>query len=655
MSIKQPDVKRERPWFDCFSSSGEADVVRLCDIGVVAIGFALTIYLTLSTLGFLPAGTLEYYANFALAIAVAASLMAVRDVIQARAISRRLVVSARLVVAICALIVTVGSFLYLRVNVVAITNAAPFFTSSEEIMGFTLIASVIALVYLIWGGLLTGIAIIPILYFFFGHFIKIPLLGTPTYTVAFILNYISLNIQNGFFQFVPVTVDKLYFLVLFGALLFSTGMLTLAHEVGKYVGSKVRGGAAFPAIIGSGTVGMVVGQAVANIGLSGSLTIPLMIKNGFRPSMAAAIETMASTSGQFMPPILGLAGFLIAATLYIPYSVVAERSLIPACLFLGGIVIGVLRYAASAQLPKYIEKTKRDVIARMLPTLVIPFAVVFVILFRYQVADWAGLAGIVSACVLALAQGKYRPRVSDYIGGFKKGFELIVALSVLAIAIGPIAQAFITTNLAGRLVTQVAVLLPHGKLVLLVVGMCLSLVLGMGLPTPIAYLVAAMVMVPFMQQLAHIPAIYAHFFVFYFAVFSTLTPPVAVGVMAASRIAGASFYATARDAMRFAAVTFIIPFAFVYNPSLLNFPHVGSDLVWSIIEVLVVQWVTAVAVFGYLRRRLSAYEEIVAIAGSVAGLGIIIRPDYTTYGIFLGLVAILVACTSMTKREISTA
>jgi TRAP-type uncharacterized transport system fused permease subunit len=148
--------------------------------------------------------------------------------------------------------------------------------------------------------------------------------------------------------------------------------------------------------------------------------------------------------------------------------------------------------------------------------------------------------------------------------------------------------------------------------------MCVSLVLGMGLPTPVAYIIVALALVPFMQQIG-LPPLQAHFFVFYFAVFSTLTPPVAVSVLAAAKLADASFLATAKDSIKIALTTFIIPFAFVFSPELMSFPNLTWAVVPAVLEVVAIQWTVSIASYGHIFRPLSGWERTVFAAAAIAG------------------------------------
>ena len=324
------------------------------------------------------------------------------------------------------------------------------------------------------------------------------------------------------FWFARVAADNIYFLIIYASILLGVGMLKLVIEVGKVAGNHVRGGAAFPAIIGSGIVASVMGQAVANVVLTGRLTIPMMKERGFRPNMAGAIEAVASTSGQIMPPVLGLAGFIIAVFLNIPYLDVALAGLIPALLFLSGATIGVLSEALRAGLPTLNETIDGTVIVRLLPPFLISFGVVLWLLLGYYSPSYAGLFGIVAALAACAFQGRHRPTRAELLEAFTDGMRLVTLLSLLLIAIGPLAQTFQTTNLAQRLGVLFSQIVPDSTLLILSGAMVISLLLGMGLPTPVAYLVVALSLTPFIQS-AGVEPLVAHFFVFYFAVFSTLT------------------------------------------------------------------------------------------------------------------------------------
>jgi TRAP-type uncharacterized transport system fused permease subunit len=238
---------------------------------------------------------------------------------------------------------------------------------------------------------------------------------------------------------------------------------------------------------------------------------------------------------------------------------------------------------------------------------------------------------------LCLFQGKYRPTWKTMFAAIDDGLMLITILSLLTIAIGPLAQMVITTNLSGKLASILVAYLPDVRLLMLFVAMLVALAMGMGLPTPVAYVVVALVLAPFLQELGA-PPLQAHFFVFYFAVFSTLTPPIAVGVLAAAKLANAGLLATARDSLKLAITTFIIPFGFVYHPEIMSFPNLTWSVLPPVITLVVLQWTTAVACFGYFTRPLTGLERWGFGLVCVLGFFAVISPGIMLSLIYAGLV-----------------
>jgi len=413
-------------------------------------------------------------------------------------------------------------------------------------------------------------------------------------------------------------------------------------EAGRLVGGRLAGGAAAPAVLGSGAVGAVMGTAVSNVVLCGRFTIPLMTRYGYSPAMAGAIEPTASTCGQIMPPVLGLAAFLIASTLGIAYIEVVKAAVLPGVLYITGVAIGVAVYAMRHRLPKLTEPVNMQIIWRLLPAFGISFLTVIILLVNYYSPSVAGIAGVIVALALSVFQGPYRPKLKELKAAVQEGLMLVSLLSLLLIAIGPIGQAFQTTNLSGKLGIWLITILPDSKIILLIGAAILSIILGIGLPTPVAYLVAALAVVPFMIQIGIAP-LQAHYFAFYFAVYATLSPPVAESVLAAAKISGAGFWDTGMHAMKLAATTFIIPFAFVFNPELMAFPDLSWKMIWAVVEVLLVQAMSSIFLYGYFRRSLSAAERFVSFVVVMLGYTAIMRPEALYTYLALGSMAALIA------------
>jgi TRAP transporter 4TM/12TM fusion protein len=601
-------------------------------------GALLTVYVTLALFGYVRSSS-QHYAAFAFAVMFISGVAAIR-----MAIDRRRAEPGyrwfwpRLGTATLGwLLATLGG-LYILWHAQRLEVESPFFQDFDMAIGIAFTVGVLLLTWLHWGTVLTLMIGASIVYFFYGHLIGNPLLGHPPYEPKFVMNYIGLGTTQGFFWFAQTAVDDIYYLILYASVLFGIGMLGSILELGKAMGNRIAGGAAGPAVIGSGIVSMVMGVAVSNVVLTGRFTIPMMKKYGYSPAMAGAIEAAASTSGQIMPPVLGLAAFIIASFLSMKYIDVVKAAVIPGALYMTGIAIGVIVYAKRNRLPKLVEQVDIQAILRTLPAFLVSFVVVCWLLIDYYSPSLAGFTGCIVALALCLFQGKYRPKPRQLMLALEEGLEMMAVLALLLIAIGPLGQAFLTTGLSGRLGSFLVTVLPDNALVLLMGAAVLSLILGMGLPTPVAYLIVAIALVPFLQQLG-LKAFLAHYFVFYFAVYSALTPPVAVAALAGAKLAGASNWETAKESMKLATTTFIIPFAFVYRPQLLDFPNVGWNVVPPLVEILLIQWTSSIALYGYFRRALAPVES--AFFGVVTLIGywaMITEPVYSTL-VFLGATA----------------
>ena len=608
----------------------------------VALGTILTVYIAFSTLGYI-SNSKVHYANFTLCIMLLSSLYGIQILVdEFNKHTNRKVFYFRAWLLLVGASLAIAGAAFVRIHAIRLDQIHPFFEDFDFYMGLIFLTGVLLLTWFHWGLILTSLIALTVIYFFFGHLVTLPVLMLPEYDPKFVMNYLGLGLAEGMFWFARVAADNIYFLIIYASLLLGVGMLNLVIEIGKVAGNRVRGGAAFPAIVGSGIVASVMGQAVANVVLTGRLTIPMMKSRGFRPNMAGAIEAVASTSGQIMPPVLGLAAFIIAVFLNVPYMDVALAGLIPALLFLSGVTFGVLVNAYQEDLPKLSETIDADAIKRLLPAFLLSFGVVLVLLLGYYSPSFAGLLGIAVALAVSPLQGRYRPTRKALFDSFSEGLALITLLSLLLIAVGPLAQTFQTTNLAQRLGAFLSQIVPDSKLLMLTGAMVVSLLLGMGLPTPVAYLVVALSLVPFIMATG-VEAIVAHFFVFYFAVFSTLTPPVAVSALAAAKLSGGTFFGTALDAMKLMLTTFIIPFSFCYHPQLLKFPNIGWDVIPPIALIIVLQITTSAACYGYFFTRLTWVERWLFAFVTASGLFLLFgwsRHELIGTGIIL-----LITCT----------
>jgi TRAP transporter 4TM/12TM fusion protein len=631
---------------------------RILDTLTLVVGVSMILYVGVAVFG-LVRSSAQHYSVFVLFVMLMSCIASFKLLVGERIGKRRgdegyeeegaappgppgLLWWARGVIATIGSILAITGAAYILIHADRLEKSAPFFATFDMAFGWVFTVGVLLLTLIHWGPTLTAIVALAIAYFFYGHLIDHPLLSHPRYEHAFVMNYIGLGVTGGFFMFAQTASDDIFFLVIYATTLFGLGMMPMIVEAGRLAGGRFKGGAAAPAIIGSGAVAALMGTAVSNVVLCGRFTIPLMVKGGYSRPMAGAIEATASTAGQIMPPVLGLAAFLIAAFLGIAYIEVVKAAVLPGLLYMTGVSIGVIVYAKRYDLPRLEGGANLRMVWRLIPAFAVSFLVVIFMLVNFYSPSMAGLAGIVTALALSIFQGPYRPTVKGMRAALLDGLALVSLLSLLLIAIGPLGQAFQTTNLSGKLGIWLISILPDSRIVLLIGAAVLSIVLGIGLPTPVAYLIAALAVVPFMIQIGIAP-LQAHYFAFYFAIYATLSPPVAESVLAAAKLAGSGFWETGIHAMKLAATTFIIPFAFVFNPELMAFPNFSWRMGWAFAEVLVVQWTSSVFLYGYFMRPLAGFERWGFGIAVLLGYGAIMKAEpiytYLAYGLTLALTA----------------
>ncbi len=407
---------------------------------------------------------------------------------------------------------------------------------------------------------------------------------------------------------------------LFGALLFKVGGSGFFTGISMALMGRSRGGPAKIAIIGSSLFGTISGSAVSNVLTIGVVTIPLMKKVGYRPTFAAAVEACASTGGQLMPPVMGIAAFIMAEFLQVPYASVALAALIPAMLFYLALFIQVdLEAARSAMVP--MESGQIPDIRKVLKDgwyFSIPFAVLIYALFwRGYEAETAGLLAIVVTVVLAVVfrSGGRRIGIKDLYETLRDTGKTVVELFMIGAAAGIIIGSLNYSGV-GFSLTLSLVTLGGGTLIgLLVIAAIASIILGMGMPTVGVYILLATLIAPALVEL-NIQPMAAHMFILYFGCLSMITPPVCIAAFAAANLAGSDPMRTGYVSMALGWSVFLVPFMFVFSGTLL----LQGGLLPILLDVAtagVAIWIISAAVIGYSLRHLGAIDRtIYFIAGA---------------------------------------
>jgi TRAP transporter 4TM/12TM fusion protein len=429
--------------------------------------------------------------------------------------------------------------------------------------------------------------------------------------------------------------------VLFGAFMERTGIGQLFMDFALSLTGHTAGGPGKVAVVSSSMFGTVSGSAVANVLVDGPITIPLMKRTGFRPAFAAAVESVASTGGQIMPPIMGAAAFVMAEFLAVSYFQVTLWALIPAALYYVAVFFAVhfeSKRVGLLGLPRSEIPRFRDVM-RERGHLFIPILVVLGGLIYGYSAPLCALAATLSCIPVAMLRKSTRKGISwrtvwgALEDGAKNSIAVALACACAGIIIGVITQTGAAINF-----TALVVGLAQEMLVLaLILTMLAGIILGMGMPTTPAYIVMVSLLVPAIIKLGAIPPA-AHMFAFYFAILSAITPPVALAVYAAAGLAKANLWETGWVAVRVGAAGFIVPFMFVFEPSLLMIGH-WSVILHSFVTATIGTICLAAGLFGYLLREARIWERVALVAAAV----LLIKPGIATDLIGAGLLLAVIA------------
>ena len=410
--------------------------------------------------------------------------------------------------------------------------------------------------------------------------------------------------------------------ILFGSLLTVTGGSRFFTELALLGMGRFRGGSAKIAVAASALFGSISGSAVANVVATGVVTIPMIKKSGYAPHQAGAIEAVASTGGQLMPPVMGAAAFLMAEFLQIPYGEVVLAALVPALLYYAALFIQADLEAARrgiTRVPEADIPRARDVLPGL--HFIVPFVVLIVGLFSFNIQpETAVLGSAVSLIVLSFVFGYRgeRPKIRAVLDAFRNTgigvIEIILITAGAGFVIGVLSISGLGFNL-----TLALVQIGAGSLVLLLLLAALvCIVLGMGLPTAGVYVLLAALVAPAMVQVGVVP-IAAHMYVMYFGMMSMITPPVAIAAYAAAGLARADPMRTGWEACRFGWSAFVVPFLFVLSPTLLLIGPADA-VALAIVTAALGIWLTSIGLAGYFMRPMSAGLRIAFGAAGILAL-----------------------------------
>jgi TRAP transporter 4TM/12TM fusion protein len=464
------------------------------------------------------------------------------------------------------------------------------------------------------------------------------------------------KVQGGGLLNTPVQVCSKFIIVfiIFGAFLERTGISQFFIDMANALVGRFSGGPAKVAVISSALCGMVSGSSVGNTVTTGSVTIPMMKRTGYKAEFAGAVEAAASTGGQIMPPIMGAAAFLMAEYMNLPYGQVALKAILPAVLYFLGIYIAVhlearklgLRGIPKEELPRLRQLLPK--VYLLLPLIILVWLVAsnrHTMQFSASVAIGITiLVGLYNNLVTIATKSQDKSdnlTFGKFFDALEAGAKSCITVAVACAMAGLVAGSVTSTGLASKLITAVVTISGGHVMIALVLTMLCCIVLGMGVPTTANYCIMASTCAPILITIG-VPPVAAHFFVFYFGIVADITPPVALAAYAGSAIAKAPPMKTAFNATKLAIAAFIVPYIFALNPAMLLVDTTALQVVLVVATSLVGIFGVAAALNGFLLRRIDWPVRLLLAAGGL----MMMDPQPLTDGI--GLV-LLGACLAWQK------
>ena len=530
-----------------------------------------------------------------------------------------------------------GSFFYFAINAFSIIQLATKLQPIHIIIGTIGILVLIELCRRCVGLPILCVLGVLLIYTFYNQLSWDPSFYKALKNIVYKLFYTTSGVIG-----TPVSVCYTYIVlfIIFGAFLERTGIANFFISFANRLAGWSSGGPAKVAVISSALCGMVSGSSVGNTVTTGSVTIPMMKKTGYKPEFAGAVEAAASTGGQIMPPIMGAAAFLMAEYMGLPYATVAVKAILPAVLYFTGIFIAVhleakklgLKGLSRDEMPAWKDLGRKSYL--LLPLILL----VWLVSSGAKTMQFSAAVSILAAVVVGFLNKGERLTPKKIFEALEAGARGAITVGVACAVAGMIAGCITVTGLASILINGIVGLAGNAQIIGLALTMVCCIILGMGVPTTANYCIMASTCAPILIKMG-IPVVAAHFFVFYFGIVADITPPVALAAYAGSAIAKSDPMKTGVNATKLAIAAFIVPYIFAYSPALL-FENVSGwwEVTQICISALLGIFGIAAALNGHLYKKVPWYFRLLLVAG---GLGMMI-PGTLTDVVGLALVALVI-------------
>ncbi len=528
--------------------------------------------------------------------------------------------------------------------------SAGFYTTQDIIVGIAALLLVLEIGRRSVGKVLPVICILFLLYCYFGNMVP-GLLKTTRFTIKRIAVFIYTSSDGLFGQTIYVSAKYIFLFILFGSILELTGAGKWFVDLAYSACGKARGGPAQAAVYSSMLMGTINGSGAANVVTTGTFTIPLMKKIGLKPGTAGAVEAVASSGGQIMPPVMGAVAFLMAEMTGIEYADIAIAALVPALLYYGTLSVSVYLIARRDHIPAA-DPNEIQPFWKVLKSgwlYAVPLAVLVYLIISGFSVQMSAFYSIWVTLAVGFVMNRKAITVKNLLAAFEGTVKSIAPVAAACILAGVIMGSMSLTGFGLKVSSLIEHLSGGSLFFTLVLAMVASILLGMGLPTSAAYMVLAILVAPALINMG-VSKIAAHLFLLYFGALSTITPPVALSVFAASGISGAGVWETGWEAVKLASTGFIIPFIFAFDNSLLLIGS-GGQIAAAVVTGFLGCIVLAMSVSGWMIRRLNIPIRLTFL---ISGIMLVMSGSLIVSLIGLAIAAVIILVIGWQSRKVSS-
>lgn len=519
----------------------------------------------------------------------------------------------------------------------------------EQVMGVMYILLVLEAAREALGLVLPLVTVIFTLYPIVGSVLPEPF-NTTLMPAEYLIGFMSLSLDAGLWStLLPISLTSIYPFVVFAGLLQGTGAVGFFMQLGRLAGSRVRGGPGLMAVVASSAVGMITGSAGANIALTGSFTIPLMKRVGYKPHEAAAIESAASTGGVVTPPVMGATAFLMSGLTGIPYIRICAMAILPALAYYIGAASYVYLKAAKLSLKVFDERPDIKELLLSAPTFLLPLVLIVFLLVIGKSILFTAFWAIISLLVVTFIRKKTRPSLREYIHALSMGCRNGAGIACTVALTGLIFDMFTMSGTTLKLAAGIEYWSGGSVIVALFIVWAIGVLMGLVGVGLVAYLIVSLFAVSMLMKMG-LRMDTAHFFILYSTAFGFITPPVAISAIIASKMANANYMLTAIEGTKVGIGGFLLPWVFVFSPMMLLTPgSFGWAGIISVIVAMLLMVVFQVGFVGYLFTNCSGVERWMALTS--AGLMLVWVLTQNNFLLVIGLCFLVAVVVSQLRNR----